>query len=296
MSNKAFLSFVKFSRVFFTAAIFYLIQTAVPVNAEDWLESKGEHFIVYYKNDDKFAKDVLDKSEVYYRNIASGIGYPRYSDFWLWDKRAKIYIYPDHKAFLRATGQPAWSHGEADYKEKKISSYVWSRGFVESLLPHEIAHLVFRDFIGFEGQVPLWIDEGVAQWAEEAKREHLKSLARELFKNDLLMTIKELMNTNLKYIKLKDVVYMRAVITKGGEDGVAFMTGEKLVDNYYIEGFSLVNFLIEKYGAERFARFCRELRDGSMLEGALKSVYPSEIGSFKDLEKAWRLYLMSEDK
>ena len=67
-------------------------QSHVVTAEENWQELKGEHFLVYFLQDQKFAKDALDKSEMYYRNIASDLGYPRYADFWLWDKRVKVYI------------------------------------------------------------------------------------------------------------------------------------------------------------------------------------------------------------
>ncbi|MFH1190255.1 MAG: hypothetical protein V1682_06145 [Candidatus Omnitrophota bacterium] len=284
---------INLRRLLIAAAILLSLQVSAPALAQGWKEAKGEHFIVYYGQDEKFAKEVLDKAEAYYRDIASGLGYPRYSEFWLWDKRTKIYIYPDHESFLKATGQPAWSHGMADYKKKEITSYVWSEGFIESLLPHEMAHLIFRDFVGFAGQVPLWLDEGVAQWAEAAKRDFMLGLARDLLNNDFLMTINELMKINLKYVKEKDVLYMREIVTKSGDAGVVFLTGDKLIKAYYVEGFSLVDFLIHKYGSSRFAQFCRELRDGKTLEEALRASYPAHIGNLKELQSEWVSFILS---
>ena len=60
---------------------------------------KGDHFLVYFTKDEGFAKDVLNKSELYYNRISSDLGYARYSEFWTWDKRVKIYIYPDKDSF-----------------------------------------------------------------------------------------------------------------------------------------------------------------------------------------------------
>ncbi|MDD5255615.1 MAG: hypothetical protein PHR11_06160, partial [Candidatus Omnitrophica bacterium] len=107
--------------------------------AGDWQSVGGDHFLVYFTANEKFAKDVLDKAEFYYRNIATDLGYPRYSQFWTWDKRVKIYIYADRESFVKATGQAEWAEGLADYANKQIISYAWSQGFIESLLPHEMA-------------------------------------------------------------------------------------------------------------------------------------------------------------
>src|SRR5207244_4159098 len=115
-----------------------------------WNEVKGDHFIVYYHLNGAFASDVRYKAEEYYRRIASDLGYARTSDFWQWDNRVKIYIHDDAEAFRAATGQPGWSEGMADYTNKAIHSYIWREGFLDALLPHEMTHLIFRDFIGFQ--------------------------------------------------------------------------------------------------------------------------------------------------
>ena len=177
---------------------------------QEWKELKGEHFLVYFIQDEKFAKEVADKSEVYYRRIASDLGYPRYDSFWLWDNRVKIYIYPDHDSFLKATAQPQWSEGMADFKKKLIAGHAGIEGFLESLLPHEIAHLIFRDFVGFKGEIPLWLDEGVAQWAEEAKRQEMKFKVKQLFDGDTLLSLEDIMKLDIRYFTEKDKEIGRA--------------------------------------------------------------------------------------
>lgn len=259
--------------------------------AQEWQELKGEHFIAYFTQDQKFAKEVLDSSEVYYRRIASDLGYPRYNDFWLWDKRVKIYIYPDHASFLKETGQPEWSEGVAEYKAKRIASYAGSRKFLESVLPHEIAHLIFRDFVGFVGEIPLWLDEGVAQWEEETKRNDIKLMVKRLYEADNLLSIEDMMRLDIRNMKDKNIVYIRPTRTKNGDPATLFLSLDKLINTYYIESVSLVGFLIERYGSNSFAEFCRQLRDGKALEDALKFAYPSYIRSLKDLDDGWRQYL-----
>ena len=93
---------------------------AVPMSAQaqDWQEVKGDHFIVYYLANETFTKQVARRAEFYYNQIASDLGYPRYSDFWQWDDRCKIYLYPNEEEFKRITGQPFWSHGMAHYAKR----------------------------------------------------------------------------------------------------------------------------------------------------------------------------------
>ncbi|MFC1666922.1 hypothetical protein ACFL0P_03540 [Candidatus Omnitrophota bacterium] len=282
-------------RGFLTPLVFVSIVLCASVAcAQDWQDLNGEHFIVKFIQDERFAKDALDKAEVYYRRIAIDLGYPRYSSFWLWENRTKIYIYPDHSSYLKATGQPEWSHGMAEYTQKFVASYNGSGEFLDSILPHEIAHLIFRDFVGFKGEIPLWLDEGVAQWSEEKRRPQVNAAVKELYIKDSLLTIKDLTELDLRYFKQKNRIYIRATHTREGARGVLFLDTVSLVNTYYLQAFSVVGFLITKYGSDRFADFCRELRGGKSLNDALKSSYALYVPNLDKLEKRWREYLEHE--
>ncbi len=264
-----------------------------PVHAEQWREMKAEHFIVYFNTDETYARSILDASETYYRRIAQDLGYPRYNEFWTWDKRVKIYIYPDRDSFLKATRQPSWSQGMADYKGKSIFAFTGNKEFIDAILPHEMAHLIFRDFVGFQGEVPLWLDEGVAQWAEESRRPFFKQYAKTLYRKDNLLALSDMMKLDIRTITDDFKVYARSSKTKSNKPGVVFLSGDNLISTYYAQSVSLVGFLIETYGSSAFADFCRQLRDGKKLEPALGSAYPA-IESIDDLEERWRNSLESQ--
>ena len=85
----------------------------VPPNlfaAEEWKEEKGDHFIIYYQENKSFAKEVLRKAEMYYKQVSSDLGHSRYLNFWQWENRVKIYIYPTREEFLRKSGAVCQSH------------------------------------------------------------------------------------------------------------------------------------------------------------------------------------------
>lgn len=229
-----------------------------------WQELKADHFIVYYAKDEAFAREVARKAEYCYNQVASDLGYARYTNFWQWDKRVKIWIHPDKTSYLRATGQPSWSIGNANYFKKEVSSYVGSDRFVEETLPHEITHLVFRDFVGFEGQVPLWLDEGVAQWQELSKRQLVKIFVRQLYDEKRLVSLRRL-----------------TVMTP------AHLRSDEAARRFYIQAASLVDFLLERFGKDEFVHFCRQLRDGKSFDESLRFAYGARLSGIQDLEKAW---------
>ena len=237
-------------------------------SAIDWNDEKGDHFIVYYQKDQNFAKEVLRNAEVYYTHIADDLGYPRYSNFWQWDNRAKVYIYQDEKTFHETTGEAVWSHGMASYSKKEIHTFMGDAGFMNAVLPHEITHLIFRDFVGLGGEIPLWMDEGVAQWEEPEKRALSKKIAYYLVKTGKDFHIQDLTAMNVRKL-----------------------TDENKVHIFYMQSVTLVDYLIKTYGAQRFTQFCRELRDGKKFNDALSSAYTGLIDNLAELDAKWRKYV-----
>jgi len=259
--------------------------------AEHWKELGSTHFIVYYTGEEEFARDTLDDAEVYYDRISFDLGYQRYQAFWTWEGRCNIYIYPDHQSYVRASGgQPEWSHGMAVYKTRKILSYAWHENFLDSLLPHEIAHLVFRDFVGVQAEIPVWLDEGVAQWEQQSGKDRLKSMAKELYNQNSLLTVSDMMSLDIRTVKDQDRVYVRTALTKDSGDQRILLSTNQLVNIFYIESVSMIGFLMERFGSQEFAAFCRELRDGKNVEEALRSTYP-DLPTMKDFENQWKAYL-----
>jgi hypothetical protein len=293
-------------RILFTV-IFLLINSLA--YAQSWREIKSDHFLLYFipspviansadtasvAEAEDFGKEVLRKAEVYYGRIAEDLGYQRSSEFWTWDKRAKIYLYPDHESFIKTSNHPAWAGGMADYDTKTIMSFLGSKDFSDTILPHEIAHLIFRDFVGFKGVIPLWLDEGVAQWTEEKKRQEVKKVVKEMLSKNGLLTMDDMMKLPINNIKSGENVYIRPTRTRSGEKGVLFLTGNNLITAYYVQAVSLVGFLIEKFGKNDFTSFCRALRDGKNLEEALVSVYSTHIRNLNDFDDQWKDYIEND--
>lgn len=272
---------------------FVMLLTATTLFAQDWQELKGEHFVVYFIQDKAFARKVLHRAEKNYERIASDLGYARYSNFWTWSNRVRVYICLDHASYLKESGQPEWSEGMADYGNKKIVSYLGSDKFLDSVLPHEIAHLIFRDFVGFKGEVPLWLDEGVAQWEEELKRDWINNTARQYLKKETLLSLKDMMKLDIRLVKGTDSIHLHTT-SIDGHRGFMILDGKNLVNLYYLQAASLVGFLIERYGADKFTEFCRQLRDGAMIEDALGSTYSTHLLNIEDLERRWIEYLKQE--
>jgi hypothetical protein len=238
--------------------------------AENWQSRSGSHFIVYFKDaPEDFIANVLDSAEEYYRDITSNLGFTRYGA-WSWEDRGKIYIYRDAEDYVQATKQPGWSGGSALYREKIINTYPLAAGFFDTLLPHELGHIIFREFVGFRSDLPLWLDEGVSSYQEKARRWGSNKTVKEAIKDKTFIPLEEL---------------SRRVLSAS--------TDKKTVELFYAESGSVIYYLITKFGRYRFEEFCEALKKGEGIDQALNSAY-SRFVNVKDLEEAWLDYLKSE--
>jgi len=114
---------------------------------------------------------VAKNSENSYKEIYSNLGFTRYR-YWTAGNRTKIYIYDDVDDFVSNGGQAHWASGVASARSKVIQTFPAAHGFFDSTLPHELGHIIFREFIGHDVRVPLWFEEGVAMYQEKAKQPH----------------------------------------------------------------------------------------------------------------------------
>ncbi|MDP3791100.1 MAG: peptidase MA family metallohydrolase [Candidatus Omnitrophota bacterium] len=220
-----------------------------------WEVKKSNHFAVYYKDSESndYVNEVLKYAEKYYEDMTEQLGFRRF-EFWTWEKQCKIYIYPTAKEYHDSTGQPEWSGAAAYIKERAIKTFVRREEFLETILPHEMAHLIFREFIGYKTDIPLWLDEGISSLQEEKNRKSHLLIAKVLVKSHVFIPLPKLTRI------VKEGLVMPGV--------------------FYAEAASVIEFLLEKYGKEKFVDYCRVLRDNKNWEAALKTVY-----GFKDLSE-----------
>jgi len=250
--------------------ILIIVSLFLPIalaQTQDWHTTKSTHFVVYYKNaPEGFLKRLIERAENHYDKIADDLGFRRFN-FWLWDNRAKIYIYDDAQDYQAATGQPSWSAGCARVKDKIIYTFPYAQGFFGAILPHEMGHIIFREFVGFDNYaVPLWLDEGVASYQEIIKFSMANKLVREAIDNGNFISVEKLSSFNPQLIQDKT-----------------------LVNLFYAEAVSIIVFLIKEFGQDDFVYFCQNLRDKKNLEMAMASTYPFK--NIQELEQAWRKYL-----
>jgi hypothetical protein len=257
-------------------SVFLINSIAGGLAEEPFRELKGNHFVVKYLLDSESdqAQQILTRAEYYYDHIADDIGYSRFQDYWTWERRVSIVLYPDQISYAKFTGQPEWSKGYASrdsklFHAKVVVSYSGQPNFLDEILPHEIAHLMFWDFLGFTRKVPIWFEEGIAQLEEAGKRDVVQEAMKGVVQA----------GNEIPFITFNDL-------------NISSVKDKVQVSVFYAQSLSVIVFMVDRYGRDAFRRLCGELRQGREFEEALSMAYPAIFNSLEELEKKWKNYFM----
>ncbi len=244
------------------------------LKASQWSQIKGKHFTIFYPSseEDAAAQTILRKAEEYYGAVADRVGYARYKNFWTWEDRVQVIYFADQAAFAKAMGQPPWAKAfsfthTGNFNLRMIVSFKGQDNFLNTILPHEIGHLVMHDLMG-GGRIPLWFDEGVAQLNEERVDEQYRPVMARLAEMG----------------KVVPFALLDGYTLKGQTDAMQ-------VTIFYAESLYIVDFLIKTYGNDAFRELCRLLRDGRTFEEALKVAYYPTLDSMAVFEDKWVKYM-----
>jgi hypothetical protein len=250
----------------FRAAVLGVFLCTIPVaggpapDTNAWQTVKMEHFVVLHRGNQAFAERMGKRAEELFGRIMRDLGYLQHDRFWLWDNRCTIRIHQNAEAFRQSVRAPEWAAGCADPAKREIATFEGSDAFVERVLPHELTHLVFREFVGFKGEIPLWLNEGVAVW------EGARLSGRRLFSGGV-----------------ESPVPLAALMAPDMRTA-----GATVASNVYAQAAAVVGFIIERGGAEKFSTFCRQLRDGKTVDDALRFTYGPAMGNIEALERVLR--------
>jgi hypothetical protein len=125
-------------------------------------------------------------------------------------------------------------------------------------LRHELTHVVTavagESAFGF---LPAWLDEGTAVYGQKDPGGYKTALDRAVARGNVLS--------------------VRAITSYPGDPAK--------VELFYGESWSLVSFLNQQYGPERFAQLFAEIKKGKRIDAALESVYGFDQDG---LEDEWR--------
>jgi hypothetical protein len=130
------------------------------------------------------------------------------------------------------------------------------------ILRHELTHVVTKVAgVGPYGDLPAWLDEGTAMYAQSEPGEGFTSALDGAIDRDRLLSVRSMTSPT------------------GDPDKVTL---------FYGEAWSLVSFLVNEYGEAKFAQLYAVFKGGSTTDNALQQVYGFDQDG---LEDAWRASL-----
>ena len=234
-------------------------------------ELRFPHFIVYYDKSvsESYANQLGDMGERFYMDITEEFNLVR-NQFWTWDNRAKIFVAKDKDVFASSFSCPSWSSACVDHAHKEIFTYPDQANF-DAILAHELTHIIFYEYVG-NVAVPLWFNEGVAIYIQENKADS------KWFGDNFFVYLRRLIK-DTKYISFTEIL-------GAGNSGLEGR-GSDYVNTFYMQAYSMVNFLIKKYGRDGFAYFLYKLRDGGDFKAATASSFEG-LSTPQEFEERWK--------
>ena len=202
-----------------------------------------EHFIIKYRRDDPryegyFLKNLLRDT---YRKVSQDLG------FYINNKIVVIFYRPED--FRYVTEQPHFVGGIYD---GKIRLPAYRKGFSErdfrATMAHEMTHALVAYLSAL--RAPAWIQEGLAEYEENKLRPVDTSLLKAAVRSDEVLPFEQFLLTDIKMtMRPRDIAL------------------------FYQQAFSVVSYLIERFGMYRMKEVLEELRKGNDSYAALEDVF-----------------------
>lgn len=255
---------MNFIKIFFLS--FFIILSS-SVYALQFKEERSHHFIIKY--DPEVSKSYVYKlekeAEYLYRKITQEFYLSR-SKLWMWGNRAKIYVAKDKEDYLKDFNCQSWSLACVNYRDKIIYTFSLQRNF-DSILTHELTHIIFREYIG-KAQMPLWLDEGMAtymQYKDTREKKVIISFIKKMIKE----------GTYIDFSKMQNISSLDSNTSN--------------VELFYYQSFSMIYFLIDRFGRSKFSEFLMYLREGKKFDQAFAKAFRA-IDNMQDFERLWKKF------
>lgn len=133
------------------------------------------------------------------------------------------------------------------------------------IMKHELCHLLLHNQLQ-GGELPRWLDEGIAQWASDGVAEIIMSRKGSILDTAVL---------SKKLLSIK-------TLSKG------FPEDKKSLLLAYEESKSIVEFINHEFGKDGILDLLRHLQAGYEIDAAVKKSFSV---SFQELERSWHVHL-----
>jgi hypothetical protein len=225
-----------------------------------WKKLTGDGVtLAWYKGDDAFGRSLLDSAVSASRRLASEFSVDR--------KPATIYIYGSQQDLLRGIGESAqeWTGGRAypDFNTVLIGVASSDLRWGQRAVAHEFAHLIVsRATSNPFSDVPRWLDEGLAMWAEGDLEPDYRSALNQAIKNNQLLSL-QTMSSN-------------------------FPADSRQASVAYAESYAIIEYIRSTFGRQKLDDMLKAFKEGSTADAVLKSTFGVTTN---EMDAQWRASL-----
>jgi tetratricopeptide (TPR) repeat protein len=225
-------------------------QLSREVDAEwDFVQVQDPHFRVSFAGDEDDAAVgiILDALDSAYYAVGEKFNYYP-------DARMHVVLYTQQD-FHTVTQTPDWAGGAFDGRIKiPVRGLTREDPTLTRLARHEYAHSVVTRLAG--PRCPVWLNEGLAVWAEELEEGERQTWAEQRIANRRLFSLDQM--------------------------GASFVTIPRdRVDVAYAQSYLVVRQLVDQYGAPRLVELLSGLGRYGNLNDAFLDVYHENFGKFE---------------
>ncbi len=227
-----------------------LQQLSREVDAEwDFVQLESPHFVVSFADseDRRSVGVVLDALEDAYDAVGDKFHFTP-------DGRTPVVLYTQQD-FHTITQTPDWAGAAFDGRIKlPVRGLSADDPNLARIIRHEYAHSLVAQLAG--ARCPVWLNEGLAVWAEEEQDGDHEAWAERAVAGKELFTLDALTGS---FTRLP----------------------ARRVETAYAESYLAVRTLIDRYGTRRIAELLRALDGTRSISEAFSQVYPGDLGGFQ---------------
>jgi len=236
------------------------VQVQFDDNRYSWQSlTKGEVTVYWYEGEQSFAEEIMLSVQQALVRLAEDTGaYVK--------EVVKIYIYGSSQDLQGAMIYPQeWTGGAAftRYSTIVIGIAPDNLSWGKRVIAHELTHLVIHQMtLNPYNDLPTWLDEGLAMYNEGELSPTFTAYLNRAIAEDTLISVRSLSSPFSAY---------------GEQSRLS-----------YAESYSLVEFLISKYGRGKMLELLNIFSEGSTYDGALSKVYGFDTDG---LDTMWQDYV-----
>ena len=159
------------------------------------------------------------------------------------------------------------------YSQKSIKAVLSPRTtfelpFLKVLFIHEYVHFLIDEILPDGKTIPWWLHEGLAQYESQNLTLDSEAMMTEMAQQDSFIPVQIL------------------------EKGIEAMEYRQLVQLAYAQAYSMVDYLVDRYGRDAIKMLLQDVSEGRSIEKALKK----RRVDYDAFETDWRLWLESRLK